>query len=430
MTKTPSAPLIMLGLTLGCPFGDASIGDPLDDEVGSESGSDTDTGSEDDVDDSSSTDSEADSGGEVDSTTETGAEPFCGDGNVDPGEFCDDGNLEGLDGCNAHCTKPGIALWSRVFDSEWGALGTAAGDVDGSIYFYNRFDGLHGVDHGSGEPSELNSGLEIIRLSSQAPGRLVGLNWSGETVVGIETTGEVLWTRPMTDDVQSFAVDGMGNVITLDEDGTLTSIDVNGASNWQTPAPPLLYAVVAADPAGIYIVGGAPPERWLYGLDADGVVAWQTLANFDGDVIAVAAGNGQIAMVGAVDAPPFGENHHAFSVRTYDSSNGQLLWSDQINGPGDSSSDQDDVGQCVAFDAAGNVLVAGTLTLAPDSNALWVARYSPGGTLLWSETLDDGILHYCESLTALPDGDVLVSEAWYVDQPQSGIHGRLVLFMP
>jgi len=31
-------------------------------------------------------------------------EPFCGDGNVDPGEQCDDGNNEDGDGCSAECT--------------------------------------------------------------------------------------------------------------------------------------------------------------------------------------------------------------------------------------------------------------------------------------------------------------------------------------
>ena len=32
-------------------------------------------------------------------------EPFCGDGNVDPGEECDDGNLDPGDGCSANCTN-------------------------------------------------------------------------------------------------------------------------------------------------------------------------------------------------------------------------------------------------------------------------------------------------------------------------------------
>ena len=46
---------------------------------------------------------------EAPETTEPGttgpAEPFCGDGNLDPGEECDDGNDDSFDGCLADCTE-------------------------------------------------------------------------------------------------------------------------------------------------------------------------------------------------------------------------------------------------------------------------------------------------------------------------------------
>jgi cysteine-rich repeat protein len=73
--------------------------------------------------DSSGTESDASSGSEAGdesgdtggtttattSETETGEtsdppEPFCGDGNVDPGEECDDGNDNSFDGCRSDCT--------------------------------------------------------------------------------------------------------------------------------------------------------------------------------------------------------------------------------------------------------------------------------------------------------------------------------------
>lgn len=38
-------------------------------------------------------------------TTTTPPEPYCGDGNVDPGEACDDGNDNPFDGCLPDCTK-------------------------------------------------------------------------------------------------------------------------------------------------------------------------------------------------------------------------------------------------------------------------------------------------------------------------------------
>jgi cysteine-rich repeat protein len=50
-----------------------------------------------------------DSGNATTETSETGEtgdppEPFCGDGNVDPGEECDDGNDNDFDGCRTDCT--------------------------------------------------------------------------------------------------------------------------------------------------------------------------------------------------------------------------------------------------------------------------------------------------------------------------------------
>jgi cysteine-rich repeat protein len=60
---------------------------------------------------SSSTESSGESGDSGEETTtetetETGdpPEPFCGDGNVDPGEECDDGNDNAFDGCLPDCT--------------------------------------------------------------------------------------------------------------------------------------------------------------------------------------------------------------------------------------------------------------------------------------------------------------------------------------
>jgi len=37
-------------------------------------------------------------------TTEPSTEPYCGDGNLDEGEECDDGNTTDGDGCSSTCT--------------------------------------------------------------------------------------------------------------------------------------------------------------------------------------------------------------------------------------------------------------------------------------------------------------------------------------
>jgi cysteine-rich repeat protein len=53
------------------------------------------------------------------SETSDPAEPFCGDGNVDPGEECDDGNDNSFDGCRSDCTvvellEPPPLEWTYV----------------------------------------------------------------------------------------------------------------------------------------------------------------------------------------------------------------------------------------------------------------------------------------------------------------------------
>jgi cysteine-rich repeat protein len=64
-------------------------------ESGSESGGETNT---------SGTTETSDTTGDETAETTGPPEPFCGDGNVDPGEECDDGNDNSFDGCLDDCT--------------------------------------------------------------------------------------------------------------------------------------------------------------------------------------------------------------------------------------------------------------------------------------------------------------------------------------
>ncbi len=81
----------------------------------------------------------------IDSATCTGAEPFCGDGNLDPGEECDDGNNMDGDGCSAHCTvetggdgcTPGY--WKNHLDT-WGPSGLALADDFDTTFGTDYFD--------------------------------------------------------------------------------------------------------------------------------------------------------------------------------------------------------------------------------------------------------------------------------------------------
>ncbi len=385
---------------------------------------------DDDTETSGGTDSTTDT--ESDTGTETGPEPYCGDGIVDPNEFCDDGNQDGLDGCNAHCTEPGIALWDAVFLAEQGSMppGPAAADFDGSIYFVNPLGGLLAVDHATGDSSVSNPNLDLGQLQLQASGRLTGYDWNIDVVLGIDAIGDGLWTLPLDGRLRALAVDGMGNVIVLEDDLALSSLDVNGDINWQTTAPWTTNPIMAADRSGIYIIGGHLHEHWMYALDEDGDPEWDTVdASLDAEFMTMAVHDGRIVTVGSEWVQKDG-NHADFFVRVYDTRNGDLAWSDRIDGPFDLGIGEEDRGQCITFDAAGTIVVGGTIGMeGAASNALWLGRYSRDGRLLWTKTLDDGVAHRCESLTGLPDGDVLVSDGWTSDRG-SAPEGRLLLFMP
>ncbi len=321
-------------------------------------------------------------------------------------------------------------LWDQFFPGNWqgwSASGSSTADVDGTIYFASDLAGLQAVDHFSGEPIVLNPDLRLGTLLRQAPGRLVSWDYDDDAIVGLDTAGNVLWMVPLANNLRSLAVDGMGNAIAHEDGGMLSSIDSSGAVEWTTMAP---AGQVAADAAGIYIAGGGGQEHWLFGLDAEGSLVWQAMdGSYDGETPFFAAGQGKLALVG-FEYVGEDENYIDFSVRVYDSSDGALAWSRRIDGPDDLYFGEEDYGQAVTFDGAGNVLVAGTLGIDfYPTNLLWLGRYAPNGTLLWSETVDDGQSHYVHSLTALPDGDLLASTDWKPDQ-QSDQGGWLLLFVP
>ena len=57
-----------------------------------------------------------------------GVEPFCGDGNIDPGEECDDGNGAGSDACSSTCTVSLLLLTPPNGIAEWPDVTATAHD--------------------------------------------------------------------------------------------------------------------------------------------------------------------------------------------------------------------------------------------------------------------------------------------------------------
>ena len=95
-----SAVLVIAGCSSDPALGGSGDGSGTDSSDGTSA---PETGDEGNTSDATS---EADAEAEDEDTDEdTGpSEPYCGDGNLDPGEECDDGNDNGFDGCLADCT--------------------------------------------------------------------------------------------------------------------------------------------------------------------------------------------------------------------------------------------------------------------------------------------------------------------------------------
>jgi cysteine-rich repeat protein len=111
--------LMLLTMLAGC-SSDPPIGTTEGESSGTDS-RDSTSGSETGGSESGDSASETDGETTTDDETETTgpAEPFCGDGNVDPGEQCDDGNDNAFDGCLEDCTAvepldPPDLVWTYV----------------------------------------------------------------------------------------------------------------------------------------------------------------------------------------------------------------------------------------------------------------------------------------------------------------------------
>jgi cysteine-rich repeat protein len=130
------APFVSCSLMLAC--SDPVPADP--------SGSTTNPGETGDGDGDGDGDGPGDGDGDGD------AEPFCGDGKLDPLELCDDGNNIDGDGCEADCTLPACPLaWyfeapeTTLSGNSFGRTPIVARD-DGTIVTTHEGNGAPGID--------------------------------------------------------------------------------------------------------------------------------------------------------------------------------------------------------------------------------------------------------------------------------------------
>lgn len=148
---------------------------------------------------------------------------------------------------------------------------------------------------------------------------------------------------------------------------------------------------VAIDATGNIAVTGetdtapASSDVWLAVLDTAGVELWSTTidgpagGNDGGRAVAFDA-DGNVGVAGLVRA---GDNDNDIWVAMYDGA-GAELWSETVAGP----EELDDRGSGVVFDEEGNLYVSGFVNLGGFNRNIWLRKYDAGGTEVWTSTWD------------------------------------------
>jgi len=280
--------------------------------------------------------------------------------------------------------------------------GTGSFDSDGAITSYAWAFGDGTVASGlSVSHAYAAAGTYTVTLTVTDAGGLTG---SDTAVVQVSNRPPVANAGPdRTADVgTSVAFDGSGS---RDADGRIATYawtfgdgaSASGATATHAYGAPGTYTVTltvvddlraqASDTALVTVASqSAPPQPWvkrLGGVDTD--LGLGAAADRSGNVIVVGGFNGTVDLGTGLLTSSGGLDGFVASY----SPAGTPRWSRRFGGTGT------DVARAVAVDAAGNVVVAGyfegtvdfgggPLTSGAGSTNVFVARYSPTGTHLWS----------------------------------------------
>jgi hypothetical protein len=120
----------------------------------------------------------------------------------------------------------------------------------------------------------------------------------------------------------------------------------------------------------------------------------------------VADANGNVYVLGYVDPVSAGTDILTLCYNSI----GNLVWSDTMNGPGNS----DDVGNRIIIASNGNPTICGKIfyTLANGYFNFYVKQYSPTGATVWEDTYSDPTINFTDEakdLIELPNGNILVA---------------------
>ena len=312
----------------------------------------------------------------------------CGDGFIQAGvEACDDGNMTPADGCNTDCVVSATVLWTQTYPAAGNGGAAWAGnavDAQGNVYV---------------------TGAEVVGATLDI------------VVRKYTPAGTVAWTQNAAgtgngaDWGQGITLDAAGNVIVIGyatNAGTGQDIWIrkyngtNGATIWtQQYNGPLNIDDegfgVAGNAAGdFYVTGGVQNvagqayNLW-YGKIAgiNGTIVYQNAINGAGNVNDIGVGvradaNNNFVITGAM--APNAATGDVWTTLFHDNVNSATVtWTRTYNG----ISNGDDQGAAVAFDAAGNILVAGTETVNGQGYNGWLRKYDMAGNTVWTQTYND-----------------------------------------
>lgn len=362
----------------------------------------------------------------LDSTT--GPVVECGNGVVEDDEECDDENLENDDACYANCTLPYEILWTETHDEGDADFGNhVVFDAEGNIYVvgsvqvpgqgYDLWLRQYMPDGSAGWTYTYN-GAD----SEDDVGRQIAWHQSGDLLVvgnteGTATEDDILVMRldiatqtPVWTDI--YAGMGMGPDPI---DATDLGNSIFGAANGDVLV------------GGTERVDGQEYDVWLRRYDADGVEIWTQSFNntdYNGSDVSDSVledSTGDIYLVGATEVA---QSVFETWVRKYDS-DGVEIWTQQLadvqmfeaqldsmdnlvmagyvsTGGGDlwaGKYDPDfgllgitsydgpsglfDTAQGVAIDAAGDIYLAGSITIIGEQSNVWVGRYQSELDMRW-----------------------------------------------
>ena len=353
----------------------------------------------------------------------------CGNGVIDEGEECDDGNSIPADGCNPDCVPSAEEQWSEDFENPEGgdiAQGVAV-DQNGDIVVAGHITPMPGSSDHDIWVGKFSAEGELLWSDARDEGGLddrayaVAVTQDGDYVVAGHTVtiqtdcdifvarytaeGDEVWTRKhdkgagFCDAAFGITVRPDGRVVVVgheaaafgESDMWVRAYLPDGTEDWTATLPGALpngvtigMSVASTPENGVWVAGednsglwGGGRERILLHYSAGGELLAQLTDPEDlgGTLYGVAMGSqGGVIVAGAADT-----NARLWRLTT----ELEETWTTTIGG----DIAVTEVGEAVAVDSAGNVVLVGRHNPNWDHDAL-IAKYGPDGDELWIQTFD------------------------------------------